>query len=289
MGSTTASPTWVALVAALSTILFGKSALFISLFFLIAPLLMVITSFHLFSQYTKNQWLATTCALLYAISPVSIASINSGRLGTIVVIILLPLLIMSLKKWESIDEYSWRHIWATSLIAGVIFAFSLSFFLASILFVAYSMYQDYKQDKKFNTPSKKRLALLIAPFLINAPYSFEALLHPMRFLSEPGIALSGGGPNLSIIGNPGGAGAIPWWIVSPIILILLISLFSSSKARKVSEVGFVILLAGIIGLMVYLRRRNQAVPSTTLSEADNRRIDALLQDAKSRSIENTHD
>jgi cytochrome c-type biogenesis protein CcmH len=51
----------------------------------------------------------------------------------------------------------------------------------------------------------------------------------------------------------------------------------------------VILLAGIIGLMVYLRRRNQSVPSTNLSEADNRRIDALLQDAKSSSIEDTHD
>ena len=48
---------------------------------------------------------------------------------------------------------------------------------------------------------------------------------------------------------------------------------------------FVILIAGIIGLMVYLRRRNKAVPSTTLSEADNRRIDALLQDAKSSSTE----
>jgi cytochrome c-type biogenesis protein CcmH len=48
---------------------------------------------------------------------------------------------------------------------------------------------------------------------------------------------------------------------------------------------FVILLAGIIGLMVYLHRRNQAMPSTTLTEADNRRIDALLQDAKSSSIE----
>jgi cytochrome c-type biogenesis protein CcmH len=52
---------------------------------------------------------------------------------------------------------------------------------------------------------------------------------------------------------------------------------------------FVILLAGIIGLIVYLRRRNQNVPSTRLSEADNRRIDALLKDAKSSSIENTHD
>ena len=52
---------------------------------------------------------------------------------------------------------------------------------------------------------------------------------------------------------------------------------------------FVILLVGIIGLLVYLRRRNLSVPSTTLSAEDNRRIDALLKDAKSNSIENLHD
>ena len=52
---------------------------------------------------------------------------------------------------------------------------------------------------------------------------------------------------------------------------------------------FVILLAGIIGLMVYLRRRNQSMPSAMLSAEDNRRIDALLQDAKSSSTENAHD
>jgi cytochrome c-type biogenesis protein CcmH len=52
---------------------------------------------------------------------------------------------------------------------------------------------------------------------------------------------------------------------------------------------FAILLAGIIGLMVYLRRRNLRVPSTTLSAEDNRRIDALLKDAKSNSTENSHD
>ena len=52
---------------------------------------------------------------------------------------------------------------------------------------------------------------------------------------------------------------------------------------------FVILLVGIIGLMTYLRRRNQIVPSTTLSPEDNRRIDALLQDSKSSSTENAHD
>lgn len=52
---------------------------------------------------------------------------------------------------------------------------------------------------------------------------------------------------------------------------------------------FVALLAGIVGLMVYLRRRNQSMPSTSLSEEDNRRIDALLRGSKPGLTENTHD
>jgi cytochrome c-type biogenesis protein CcmH len=46
---------------------------------------------------------------------------------------------------------------------------------------------------------------------------------------------------------------------------------------------FVILLIGIVGLLNYLRRRNQSIPSTTLSEKDNAKIDALLnQDRRDR-------
>ena len=45
---------------------------------------------------------------------------------------------------------------------------------------------------------------------------------------------------------------------------------------------FVILLIGIAGLLTYLRRRNNAVTSIVLSDDDNKRIDALLnnQDEK---------
>ena len=43
---------------------------------------------------------------------------------------------------------------------------------------------------------------------------------------------------------------------------------------------FVILVIGIAGLLRYLRRRNQNMPSTTLSAADNQKIDALLNQEK---------
>lgn len=39
---------------------------------------------------------------------------------------------------------------------------------------------------------------------------------------------------------------------------------------------FVILVIGIAGLLMYLRRRNNAVPTVTLTDADNQKIDALL-------------
>jgi cytochrome c-type biogenesis protein CcmH len=45
---------------------------------------------------------------------------------------------------------------------------------------------------------------------------------------------------------------------------------------------FIILLIGIAGLLTYLRRRNNAVTNIALSDDDNKRIDALLnnQDEK---------
>ena len=39
---------------------------------------------------------------------------------------------------------------------------------------------------------------------------------------------------------------------------------------------FVILVLGIAGLLMYLRRRNSSVPNVALTDADNQRIDALL-------------
>ena len=39
---------------------------------------------------------------------------------------------------------------------------------------------------------------------------------------------------------------------------------------------FVILGLGITGLLMYLRRRNSSMPNVTLTDADNQKIDALL-------------
>lgn len=41
---------------------------------------------------------------------------------------------------------------------------------------------------------------------------------------------------------------------------------------------FVLMIGGIAALLMYLRRRNTQVPSTALTDDDNKRIDALLRE-----------
>jgi cytochrome c-type biogenesis protein CcmH len=45
---------------------------------------------------------------------------------------------------------------------------------------------------------------------------------------------------------------------------------------------FVILAIGIAGLLMYLRRRNSSVPTVALTDADNQKIDAMLNAAKKK-------
>jgi cytochrome c-type biogenesis protein CcmH len=47
---------------------------------------------------------------------------------------------------------------------------------------------------------------------------------------------------------------------------------------------FVILGVGIAGLLMYLRRRNSSVPNVVLTDADNQKIDALLNAADKKEV-----
>jgi hypothetical protein len=97
----------------------------------------------------------------------------------------------------------------------------------------------------FDQRLKRRIALLVTPLIVTAPWSLVAIIDPNRFLYEPGILLSGGGPNLAFLGNPGGPGALPWWAISPLTLVLLVAYFASTQLRKVAQIGTLFLLLSV--------------------------------------------
>jgi hypothetical protein len=74
----------------------------------------------------------------------------------------------------------------------------------------------------------------------------QYLIHPTRILLEIGLVEGGGGANLALLSNPGGVGSLPWWVISPISFLLIVTFFSITKARTYSAIGFGFLLSAAV-------------------------------------------
>jgi hypothetical protein len=66
MGSGQSTPAWVLLVGIASVITFANPQILISLVFLLAPFLLLVSAHRYFKKYTENGWLSAGASLLYA-------------------------------------------------------------------------------------------------------------------------------------------------------------------------------------------------------------------------------
>lgn len=252
MGSSAPTPPWVALLSFFSIFFFGKPAVLITVLIFLAPALMAFSAYKLLKAVTSNAWLRVSASMIYAISPVAIASVNTGRLGTLVFLILLPWIVASIPSLDNFEKISWRRIFAVALLISIATAFTLMAWLATLAITAYAVSRDFRAfnldlDKEiFDQKLRRRIALLVTPLIATSPWSLLAIVNPDRLLYEPGISLSGGGPNLAFLGNPGGIGALPWWAISPLTIVLIVAYFASTKLRDVAEIGLAFLLLSVI-------------------------------------------
>ena len=243
LGSNSASPLWMPLIALASILTLGNVSLFISLFFISAPLLLFASGHHLVKRVSENRFITASAALLYAISPISISAVNSGRFGVLMIMILAPFLVDVVMQWKRVDEFSIRKLSALSLLLALMFAFAPSFFVALLILTLAAITSDVIEWRRVPDqplPSSlllKRVLLLIAPLALTIPWSLEIISSPKKFFIDIGLLSAGGGANLAFTANPGGAGSLPWWLISPVMLILAIGLFSVERARTVSLIG----------------------------------------------------
>ncbi len=252
MGSNVAAPAWILFVGVGSIFTFGNVALFISLFFLAAPFLMLWTAHRQLRNLTSSPVLSAAVALLYALSPISISAIDGGHLGVIALLILLPIFIGVFGSWIEIENRSIRNLFAFSLFLWVLQALNpvliIPTLIASSVFIAldYRSAQQNYRDPLFLQRLARRSIVLFAPLILAMPTSLTYIWHPTRLLLEIGIVQPGGGGNLALLANPGGEGSLPWWSISPISILLIVTYFSINKAQRYATYGIGFLLAAAI-------------------------------------------
>ena len=281
MGSGLSTPPWVLILSIASIVTLGNVKLFITLLFIAAPFLSLLSAHRFVRRFTDNQWLSAGAALLYALSPVSIAAINSGRLGVLIFLTLLPIFAAELRGWAAIETRSWRSIFAYSLFIWILFAFNPSVLLILIGAVLFSLYRDYTfagqnhRDPIFIQRCIRRGTLILIPILLSAPGSLVIFVRPTYLLSEIGLTVPGGGPNLAFFANSGGPGSLPWWCVSPIAIVLFVTYFSTTAARKFSALGLIFLLSGTL-MSALVVSGNGAAASTRVNSSTFIAIATLL-------------
>ncbi|MEI6866902.1 MAG: glycosyltransferase [Actinomycetes bacterium] len=243
LGSSASSPTWLALLGVASAVTLGNFPLFISVFFWLVPPLAFFIAYRSMKRLSIKPRTAILGGVVYALSPVVWSSINQGRIGTLALILLGPILISLVPLRIEIADSSWRKIYATSLLVSALAAFSATFLLfwslINLWLIIVSVIKVWKLSSDselkswlskiiflFTPTVKRRLAFLILPWLATFPWSAIMLLHPTSFLLEPGLPLSSATRWSVMLLNPGGLSGTPIWLVAPSLLFIIIALLT---------------------------------------------------------------
>ena len=256
LGSSANVPPWVAFIGLTSLLTAGNASFFITALFVAAVPAAMWGAYSLARKFTELHFLALAASLLYAFSPTTLAAVNSGRLGTVVLIVIGPWLVRALFGLEQLENLSWRKTWWLTLLLAIVCGFSPLAFMSIVLWqfilvifdvVAFNSKTNPMNKESFDRRNLRRIALIFAPIAVNAPWSLEFILHPSRILLDPGLSVAGGEVFSILLANPGGVGAPPIWMISPILIIALISIFVSKTARLGEVALFFIGFATILG------------------------------------------
>ena len=271
LGSSSSAPAWIPIIGIASFITAGNPQVFLAVLFFFAPTLLFISSYRTARKYSLTNYSSVFVGFIYALSPVTLTSINQGRLGTLVIALILPGLFTLLEKNRGLINIGWRKVFAIALIAGLAGAFSPLFLAAWIVFQIGVMLYTYTKGANWKTKViseirenlsneefKKRLALMFMPVLINVPNSITLLLHPIKSLREPGLSLESAGPLSTILFNPGGPSAPAIYVLAPFLLYILIGIFSRDQKNSAISALLVISLAATFSSFFIQGNNSQA-------------------------------
>ncbi|MCP2335320.1 glycosyltransferase family 2 protein [Actinomadura rupiterrae] len=217
LGSDPGTPPWVGVLALVSTLTFGKPWVAVNLLLLgsvpLAGVTALVAARRLIPPRTPYRaalrlWVAGTYALL----PAATGAIADGRLGTSMVIVLLPLI--ALLAYRALTDVvdsraSGRAAWATALFLTVAMAFVP---LAWPLVVAAAALVTAPRGLPVDRGARNMLIVAAVPPLLLGPWTLGLLLHPSRFLLEAGVLPTGRAPATAadLLGLAPGGPAVPW-------------------------------------------------------------------------------
>ncbi|MFE0134741.1 glycosyltransferase family 2 protein [Streptomyces sp. NPDC059037] len=244
-GGTQAAPPYLALVAGLSSLLFGSTGLAVTVLLVGSVPLAGFAAYFASRPLVESRLLRAWASVAYAFLPAATGALAGGRIGTAVLAILLPLIARAgvaasgLASSEG-TRGSWRATWAYALLLTLATAFTpIVWPIALVLGLA--LLAVRRGD--ITAYGLRFLAGLGTPILILAPWSLSLL--PFGFFREAGLEFGTGSASaLDLLGgSPGGPGTVDGLLLIGIVLAALAALLRTERQLAVRTAWVVALVA----------------------------------------------
>ena len=260
LGSTASAPPYLAVVAALGTVLGGQAWLAVDVLLLGCVPLAGLTAYLATRRLVKATAARMVLAASYALLPVATGAIAAGRLGTAVAFTLLPLIAISAGRMLTCTpKKARRAAWAVGLLVAVAAAFApLAWIFGAVLAVGVLAARRWL----VSADPVNAAIVAVVPFLVLFPWSLHLVTDPTAFITEAGLQTAGltttGLEPSALLGlSPGGPGVPPVWVTAGFALAL-VAVVLPTRRTWVTGVGW---CAAIVGLLAAVTVSRLHVPT----------------------------
>ncbi|MEV6574127.1 glycosyltransferase [Streptomyces sp. NPDC051577] len=262
LGTTTGAPPYLAVLGAVSGLLFGSTQAALTLLLVCSVPLAGLTAYFASRPLVESRLLRAWAAVAYAFLPAVTGALAGGLLGTAVLAVLLPLIARAAVTAFGLGgpeaEGSWRALWTYTLLLTLATAFTPVVWPLAVVLGAAAL---VTRRARWKTYGPRLLANLGVPLLVLAPWSLGLLSHPTRFLHEAGLPYGARADALDLLGiSPGGPGAGGGPLLIGVLIAALAALLRADR-RFAVRVAWAAALTGLL-LAVLLNRDTWAGPAT---------------------------
>ncbi|MGW0558339.1 glycosyltransferase [Streptomyces sp. NPDC002926] len=253
-GGTQTAPPYLAVLAALSTLFLGSTGFALTVLLVCSVPLAGLTAYFASRPIVESRLLRAWASIAYAFLPAATGALATGRLGTAVLAILLPLIARAavaahgLRCGHGGGRGSWRATWAYALLLTFTMAFTpIVWPIALVLGICVLV---LRRDD-ITAYGLRFLAAVGTPLLVLAPWSLTLLTGPSGFFHEAGLEFGTGSASaLDLLGmSPGGPKAAGGILLIGIVVAALAALLRGERQFAVRTAWAAALVALIFAAL----------------------------------------
>ena len=255
VGSGSPAPPGTAVLAALSSVLFGKPSLAVDVLLLASVPLAGLTAYLAAGRLVRHLYLRLWAAATWALLPVATGAVAAGRLDAAALQIGLPLLAVAGGRLLHEDPHlaGWWRAWSLGIGLSLLAAFAPLLWPLCAVVLLTGAVVNFSQEA-----GRRRAwaAVLVAVVPLGAlfPWSLSALRHPSLFVPGPQVADAALPTWHLLLLSPGGPG-LPAVLITAGIVLAAVGGTIREDNRRVAQAAWGVALVGLLAAGVVSRLR----------------------------------